>query len=90
MMLLAHHLVLDAPSQSHIDHRFVERGDAINTYDIVLAQGQTSWTRRGGTQSAGVLESEELTQLRLGRFIQVDFAEVDDSVWVGCKDCATG
>ena len=74
--------MLDPPTGSDIDNRLLERRDAITADDIVLAQCQTGRTRRDRAQTAGVLQGEELEELRLGRLGQVDLTEVDDGVGV--------
>lgn len=89
-MLFAHNVVLDALPQGHIYQRLMERRHAIGADDVVLTQGQASWARRGGTQSAGVLEGEEVAQLGFWRLVQVDLAEVDDGTGMGCDDGAAG
>lgn len=68
----------------------MEGRNPIGADDIVLTQGQASGTRRGGTQTTGVFESEELAQLDLWRFIQEDLAEVDDGVGMSSNDSIAG
>ena len=89
-MLLSHNMMLHTLPRAHIDLCLLIYMNTVPANDIVLDQSQTRRTRSSWAQTTRMLECQELTQLCLGGFGEVNLTEVKDGVGVqGSDDIAS-
>lgn len=81
-MLLSDDFVMRTASFRKIYDRLMILWYSVAIDDVVLALGKSSWTRRRGRETTGMLELQEGDKLGLGGFSQEYLAKRDDLIAV--------